>query len=143
MKKYKFIVFLIIIFVGSFGKTYSQTTFRVIVNEINPVSSLTTKAASALFLKKISKWENGTAVMPVDASPNSAIRETFSKIIHGKGTSAIRSFWQQAAFSGTSSAPPEKATDAEIVDFVKKNPGAIGYVSSTSSITGVKVVNIN
>jgi hypothetical protein len=38
--------------------------------------------------------------------------------------------------------PPEKASDAEIVAFVRDTPGAIGYVWSGADASGVKVVAI-
>jgi ABC-type phosphate transport system substrate-binding protein len=117
-------------------------TFKIIVNSSNSVTSLTKKEASDFFLKKKTKWSDGASVMPVDLTSGSKVRDDFSQQIHGKGTSAIRSFWQQAAFSGTASAPPEKSNDTEIIDFVKKNPGAIGYVSSNSNTDGVKTISI-
>ena len=86
---------------------------------------------------------NGMSVLPIDLFSSSSVREAFSQSIHGKSTAAVRNYWQQAAFSGTASAAPEKATDGEVVDFVKKNPGAIGYVSVFASTEGVKVINVN
>jgi len=38
--------------------------------------------------------------------------------------------WTKKAFRDGLNAPPLKATDAEVLLFVKSNPGAIGYVSS-------------
>lgn len=124
------------------GNIYSQT-FKIIVNTNNNTSSITAKEASDMFLKKKTKWANGTVVMPVDLSSNSSVREAFSKQIHNKNTASIRSFWQQAAFSGSGTAPTEKETDSAVIEFVMKNPGAIGYVSSSANITGVKTITIN
>jgi ABC-type phosphate transport system substrate-binding protein len=44
-------------------------------------------------------------------------------------------------FSGKDVPPPEKGTDADVVAFVKSNPGAIGYVAAGSA-DGVKVVSL-
>jgi ABC-type phosphate transport system substrate-binding protein len=140
MKKY--ILTTIVLMFTILGIAHAQS-IKIIVNSSNETSSLTPKEASDLFLKKKSKWANGAAVMPVDLNSGSNVREEFSQKIHGKSVAAIRNFWQQAAFSGTASAPPEKANDAEVIDFVKKNAGAIGYVSSLAAIDGVKVININ
>ncbi len=55
-----------------------------------------------------------------------------------------RSFWQSAIFSGRDIPPPKKATDAEVVAFVARYPGAIGYVSRTTPlVAGVKVLQIH
>jgi ABC-type phosphate transport system substrate-binding protein len=117
-------------------------SYKVIVNTSNSTSSISKKDISDLFMKKKIKWDNGTAVMPVDLGASSKVRETFSQEIHGKSVGAIRSAWQQAAFSGTGSAPPEKTGDAEVIDYVKKNPGAIGYVTTSTKTEDVKVIDI-
>lgn len=117
-------------------------SFKVIVNESNAVASLTAKEASDFFLKKKTKWPTGTSVMPVDLSSGSSVRETFSQQVHGKNTAAIRNYWQQAAFSGAGTAPSEKVSDADVVEYVKKNAGAIGYVSASASTGGVKTISI-
>jgi ABC-type phosphate transport system substrate-binding protein len=123
-------------------KLNAQSSYVVIVNKSNAATALTKKEASDLFLKK-TKWKDGSAATPVDLVSNSKIREQFTLEIHGKSISAIRSFWQQAAFSGTASAPPEKANEMEVIEFVKKNSGAIGYVSASAPLSDVKVLTLN
>ena len=138
----KILILLAAVFITALGEVSAQS-FKIIVNQSNGTNSLTKKEASDFFLKKKAKWTSGIVVMPVDLASGSRTRESFSQQIHEKGTSAIRSFWQQAAFSGTASAPPEKASDDEVIDYVKKNPGAIGYVSSTANTSSVKVISVN
>ncbi len=118
-------------------------SFRVVVNSNNPVVSITARDASDYFLKKETKWANGQTVVPVDLSPKSSVREDFSTFVHGKSVAAIKSYWQQFVFAGKGTPPIEKNTDAEVVEFVKKNPGAIGYVSVNADVSGVKVITIN
>jgi len=135
------IALLTLFLLAGLTNTFAQS-FKVIVNNSNTVSSLTSKEVSDLFLKKKTKWPSGTVVVPVDLSSGSSVRENFSQKIHGKSTTAIRSFWQQAAFAGTASAPVEKSVDDDVIAFVKKTPGAIGYVSSTAALNGVKTINV-
>lgn len=137
MKKIVFVILLIMMGSNIFAQSY-----KVIVNTANLALSLSTKEVSDFLLKKKTKWADGTTVMPVDLNSNSQTREDFSKYIHGKSTGVIRSYWQQSAFSGTASAPPEKASDAEVIEYVKKNKGAIGYVSVASNTNGVKTINL-
>ena len=115
---------------------------RVVVNEANSVSSLSRQEISDLFLKKTSRWEQLGLVMPVDQPEGAAVRETLNREIHHKSLSAVRAYWQQRIFSGRDVPPPEKEGDAEVLSFVRKNPGAIGYISSTASAAGVKVVEV-
>lgn len=137
----KILALLIVLTVITAGSTYAQ--FKVVVNSANGITSLSKKEASDFFLKKKAKWADGTTVAPVDLSASSKTREAFSQQVHGKNTAAIRNFWQQAAFSGSATTPPEKASDEEVIEYVKKNPGAIGYVSAAASTAGVKTISIN
>ena len=117
--------------------------FKVIVNSSNPITSMTSRDVSKMFLKKRSKWDNGAKVHPVDLPLDSPARETFSAAVHGKTAAKINSYWQAQVFSGRAGAPPVKNTQAEIVAFVMADPGAVGYVSSTTNVSGVKVIEVN
>ena len=134
---------LLILFVSfTFINESKAQTYIIIVNKSNAVESLSKKEVSDLFLKK-SKWSDGSVAIPVDLASHSSVRAQFTQEIHGKSVSAIRSYWQQAAFSGTASAPPEKSSDSDVIDFVKNNPGAIGYVSSSANISSVKKLDVH
>jgi ABC-type phosphate transport system substrate-binding protein len=122
------------------GGDVSAAEFQIIVNASNPVKSLSAEEAAKYFIKKVAKWENGAVVMPVDQVQKSPVRVAFTNDVHGKAVSAIVAYWQQQIFSGGSIPPPEKATDAAIIAFVKANPGGIGYISAGVAADGVKVV---
>lgn len=117
-------------------------SFKVIVHEANPVASLRAGYVSQLFLNKISRWEDGGKVKPVDQSPRSAARAEFSQSVHGRPIRAIKSYWQQMIFTGRGLPPVEFDSDAEVIDFVRSNPGAIGYVSDGAALEGVKAIEV-
>jgi ABC-type phosphate transport system substrate-binding protein len=120
----------------------AKPAFQIVVNEANPVSALSRQQVSDLFLKKNTQWPGLGLVLPVDQPEASAVRDSFNREIHGKSSSAVRAYWQQRIFSGRDVPPVEKDGDAEVLAYVRKNPGAIGYISSTSSTAGVKVVEV-
>ena len=97
---------------------------------------------SKLLLKKTTKRDDGTKALPVDQRADAAVRIDFSKEILGKSVSSVKSYWQKLIFSGRAVPPPVKASDAEVVAFVKANPGAVGYVSASTSVDGVKVLKV-
>ena len=82
-------------------------------------------------------------MQPVDLKAGSAVREEFSRVVLGRSTDAVVSYWQAWVFSGRGSLPPEKSSDAEVIAYVKANPGAIGYISSTAQFEGVKVLEVS
>ena len=125
------------------GTALQAQGYTVVVNAANPAASLTKAQAADLFLKKSDKWSHGAAAAPVDQQKASPIRESFSKGVHGRAASAVASFWQQQIFSGKDVPPPEKGSDADVLAFVRSNPGAIGYVSAGADLgAGVKAIAI-
>lgn len=115
--------------------------FKVVANGSVPVRALSRRALSDLFMKKSTTWEGGAAVVPVD-NATAAVREEFSRSVHGKPSAAVKSYWNQQIFSGRSLPPLEKASDADVLAYVKATAGAVGYVSSTADTSAVKVITI-
>ncbi len=116
--------------------------YRLVVNPANPATTVTRVEASRMFLKKVVTWPNGWTVSAVDQERGSAVRQAFSKDIHQKDADAIAAHWQTVVFSGRDVPPPIARSDAEVLAFVRANPGAIGYVSGTSAVEGVKVLTV-
>lgn len=121
---------------------HAQTGFRVIVNPANPVTSLRESELSRLFLKKTVSWPTGAPVAAVDQDRTSSVRRAFSLEVHAKDPDAIVAFWQTMVFSGRDMPPPVKGSDASVLEFVRSNPGAIGYVSEGADLAGVKPVAV-
>jgi ABC-type phosphate transport system substrate-binding protein len=118
----------------------AEPAYRLVVNPANPVAALTRADAARLFLKKTAKWPNGWPVQVIDQERGSAVRQTFSRDVHQKEADAVVSFWQTVVFSGRDVPPPIAKSDAEVVAYVRANPGAVGYVSSATELAGVKAV---
>lgn len=135
-------VFLSLLVLASFPAGVVAGDYVVIVHPDNPVDSLSKDELSKLFLKRMTKWKTGDAVTPVDQPQASAIRSAFSKSVLGKPVGAVVSYWQQQIFTGRDVPPAEKAGDAAVIAFVRANAGAIGYVSSGSAASGVRVVPV-
>jgi ABC-type phosphate transport system substrate-binding protein len=115
--------------------------YNVVVNSANPVTSLHRTELADLFLRRTSRWGDGSTVLPVDG-PDSPTRESFSKDVLGKKTAAVRSYWLQVIFSGRGVPPPEKPSDTEVIAYVKAHPEAIGYISAAIAPEGVKLLKV-
>ena len=114
-------------------------SYKVIVNPSNPLTSISYENVSRIFLKKTTTFPNGRSAAPVDLPGNSSIRQHFSEDVHGKPASAVEAYWQQLIFSGRD-IPPAQKNEKGVLDFVRSNEDAIGYVSATTDTPGVKVV---
>ena len=135
-------VALILVGLSAAPTAHGNGGFQLIVHPSNPVDSLPSERVSAIFRKKISRWENGKRTLPVDQAPKSKVRENFSNAIHGKSVSAIKSYWQREVFAGREVPPPQKASDAEVIAYVASHPDAIGYVSTNASTSKVKTISV-
>ena len=126
------------------GAALAAEEFKVVVNAARGATTLTRERVSRLFLKQDVAWGDGSLVLPVDQTDRVPVRAAFSKAIHGRDVSAIKSYWQRQIFSGTAVPPPEKASDREVLDFVRANPGAIGYVAAdTPPGSGVVALSVS
>jgi ABC-type phosphate transport system substrate-binding protein len=95
--------------------------YKVIVNEANPVSTMTAPEVAQIFLKKKTTWPSGTPAVPVDQTSGRA-RAAFSQEVLGRDIAAMRLYWQQQVFSGRATAPDEKPSDAAVMAVVRDNP---------------------
>jgi hypothetical protein len=81
-------------------------------------------------------------IRPVDLRPQAAARLRFTERVLKRSIGAVRSYWQQRIFSGRDVPPPEVDSDEAVVAFVSKSAGAIGYVSGTAKLQGVRELAI-
>jgi hypothetical protein len=96
-----------------------------------------------MFLKEVTRWDDGEAVHPVDLRGDSDTRSKFSESVIRRSIAAVRSYWQQRIFSGRGVPPPELESDADVVRYVLKYRGSVGYVSSRADIGKSKVLSVN
>jgi ABC-type phosphate transport system substrate-binding protein len=114
--------------------------FRVIVHPGNPVSSVERKFLEDAFLKKVTVWPSGEVIKPVDLPPDSPVRRRFSHDILNRSVEAVKGYWQQRIFSGRDVPPPELDGDDEVVKYVLKHEGGVGYVSGTAETGDCKTL---
>jgi ABC-type phosphate transport system substrate-binding protein len=114
--------------------------FRIVVNPANAIGSADRKFITDAFLKKITRWPTGELIRPVDLPSESATRRRFTEDVLARSVAAVKSYWQQLIFSGRAVPPPELDGDEDVIRYVSKNPGAIGYISGVGEAGGVKVL---
>jgi ABC-type phosphate transport system substrate-binding protein len=112
--------------------------YQIIRNPHNPVEIVDRQFLEDAFLKKKTSWPTGSPIRPVDLPPTAPARREFSDHMLRRPVEAIRSFWQQRIFAGRDLPPPELKSDEEVVKFVMREPGAIGYVSNNAVLNGTK-----
>lgn len=111
-----------------------RVEYHVIVNAANPITTISRDDLSRIFLKQMTRWPEGGGIAAADLAPNSPVRERFTRDVHGRSVSAIRAYWHRQIFTGHAVPPVERASDAEMLEFVARDTNAIGYVSAATPL---------
>jgi ABC-type phosphate transport system substrate-binding protein len=120
----------------------AQGGFVVIVNRGSSVTKLKRADISMLFTRRVTRWPNGNEVHPVDQVASSPTRRVFSDSVLRMNVPRVKNYWQGMVFSGRGDPPPERASDEDVIDFVRTNPDAIGYVSASAATSDVKIIAV-
>jgi ABC-type phosphate transport system substrate-binding protein len=134
----------VVLLAGLAGPAAAQDPeYRVIVNASNPSARLTTQQVADYFLNRGAQWTHGGEVSAVDQSARSPIREVFTRRVMGRTVDFVVNHWKQRMMADRVPPPPVKGSDAEVIEYVGKNKGAIGYVGPTVALpASVKVVPV-
>jgi ABC-type phosphate transport system substrate-binding protein len=118
--------------------------FRVVVHPSVAGTSIRRVDLAAIFLGKASRWGGGGLAVPVDQSGTSRVRRAFSEAVLGMPVPTVVQYWQKLMFGASPVRPPAvKGSDAEVLAFVAKTAGSVGYVSKEAALPpGVKAVAV-
>ena len=116
--------------------------YQVIVHREVKGTRIPRPILSSSFLKQAPNWGDGSPILPVDQSLQSAVRRSFSDDILSQGVIQVQVYWQRRMSRGVTP-PPVKGSDDEVVRYVASTPGAIGYVTATTPLPeSVKLIEL-
>jgi ABC-type phosphate transport system substrate-binding protein len=113
----------------------------VIVNKEVPSSSLDKASLSDMYLGKKTLWDKNTKVT-LSVLKGGAVHDQFMQNFVGKTAAQFQSYWNKLLFTGAGTPPTAFKTEKEIVDFVSKTRGAVGYIDSATPHDAVKVLSV-
>jgi len=114
---------------------------KVIANSSVGASSVSADELKGVFLATKTSLSDGSHVEPV-LLKGGATHEAFLKEYVGKTDSAFETYYRSLVFTGKASMPKALASDGDMVAYVAKTKGAIGYVSAGSATAGVKTLEV-
>jgi ABC-type phosphate transport system substrate-binding protein len=120
-----------------------EAAYKVIVNAANPVALMKRDQIATLFLNRKTAWAHGPTGDAVDQSMTSKVREAFSIEVLGQPLLGIQNYWRKRLIEFREAPPLVKGSDEEVIAYVAKTPGGVGYVSAATTLpAGVKVVKV-
>ncbi len=135
-------------FAGAFAgisvekKSKNFSEIAIIVNPENPVSTISSKDLKNIYKLKKNTWPTGKKIEAVNLKKRDPIRKKFSYIILAKSASRMDKFYLKQALSGKGQPPRVLSSSGDVLDFVRYNKNAIGYIDIKEVDDSVKVLSI-
>jgi ABC-type phosphate transport system substrate-binding protein len=114
----------------------------VIVNPESGVTSLTKDQIRNLYLGRAKYLRPGLVALPVEQVSPADVRERFYGNLVRLPVAQVRAYWARLYFSGLAQPPRQTDSDAETLQVVALNRGAIGFVDEAKVDARVRAVLI-
>lgn len=144
MKKLKLLPLLALVAIfGSADSLAGEVAdeVKVIVNLRVRADSISAAELRRIFLEENNSLADGTHVQPV-LEKNGSVHEAFLREFLDRSDDDLQTYYRTLVFSGRAAMPKELGSDAEMVDYIARTKGAIGYVGAETSTDSVKVLKI-
>ena len=118
----------------------ARADIAVIVNTANPVSQMNQQQIADLYLGRTRNFPNGEFALVFDHFRDSPLRARFFQTLSAMSQQQINAYWSRMMFSGQVIPPQQLPDDRTVLEIVRRNSGAIGYVSSQIADTTVRTL---
>lgn len=117
-----------------------RADFYIVVSETSPQSSLTRTEALHLFMGRKRALANGQVVQIFDMPGEKVKRAGFYRALSGMSLAQVTSYWARLMFSGQNLPPQSLRDEAAMVEAVRSNPNAVGWLGSEPITKGLRTV---
>ncbi len=131
------------ILVGTFmalSSAHARADIYVVVNKSNPVHSLTQKEVVNIFMGRTHAFAGGDYVRAFDLPRDSGAHEQFYQLLIGMTVAQVNTYWARLIFTGQTLQPKALDNEDAMIETVRRNPGAIGYLTQEPLDKDVQVV---
>ena len=114
---------------------------KVIANGSVKADAISANEVKSVFLEEYNSLRDGTHVEPV-LEKDGPVHQAFLHEYLGGTDDDLQNYYRALVFSGRGSMPKQLGSDAEVVAYVARTKGAIGYVSAETIGGDVKTLTI-
>ena len=114
---------------------------KIVANPSLTAGSISIAELRSVFLLQRRTLKDGSSVEPV-LGKNGGTTDAFMKRFLNRDSEEVHTYYQGLVFTGKGSMPKQLSSDAEVVAYVARTRGAIGYVSSDTDTGQVKVLAV-
>ena len=112
---------------------------KVIVNPSVKADTISAAELRRVFLEEKNSLADGTHVEPV-LEKDGPVHKVFLQEYLGRSEDDLQAYYRTLVFTGRGAMPRVLGSDAEVVAYVARTRGALGYVSGAASAEGVKTL---
>jgi TonB family protein len=114
---------------------------KVIANSSVRADTISATELKLIYLEQKNSLDDGTRVEPV-IQKDGHVHKSFLHEYLGKTDDDLQTYYRTLVFTGKGSMPKELGSDADVVAYVSRTKGAIGYVSADIDTDGAKTLGI-
>lgn len=112
----------------------------VIVNKENTVTELSKREIIDLYMGRNLYFPDGKLALRLDHPPTSEEREQFYQSLVKKTVAQVNAYWAKLLFTGRATPPMLMGNSDQVLDTIRNNRNAIGYIDEADLDQSVKVV---
>ncbi|MEW6079640.1 MAG: hypothetical protein AB1724_17670 [Thermodesulfobacteriota bacterium] len=117
-------------------------TIYVIANLNVPDSALSKSELQNVYLGKKDKWSDNQKINFTELN-SGPCHEAFLQQHVGRTDFQFQNYWKKQIFTGQGQPPRGFDAEADLIDYVSKTSGAIGYSCTKPDSAKVKILTIN
>lgn len=121
------------------GAPAARADYYIVVSEQNPVTRLSQTEVLHLFMGRSRAFPGGHAAVTYDIDAGTQ-REGFYRALSGMSQAQVNSYWARLMFSGRSLPPLRLQHEADMVQKIRNDPKAIGWLFSDPVQKGLRTV---
>lgn len=140
MRNPKLLSLLVAVALGG-TPTVQTGEIKIIANRNVDVSEISRDELNRIYLMTKTSLPGASHVEPV-LEKDGTVHDLFLKEYIGRTDTALTTYYRSLMFSGKALIPRSFDSDPEVVAYVARTKGAVGYVRTTASTTGVKTLKV-
>ena len=124
------------------GVREASGQLAVVVNRGNEIKGVTLQSLQDIYARNKVSWSNNHKIFPVSMKSNLAITRSFFEKALDKSPREMKRTWIRLTLSGAGAPPKVVGSEAEVLLYIAKNEGAIGFVDVDKVNDSVKVLAV-
>jgi ABC-type phosphate transport system substrate-binding protein len=134
-------LFLVVLISFIFLPVLAQGDILIITNKNVAVDTLSKSELKEIFLGSRIKWKDNKSVH-FAISGDESMHSEFLKTYINRSESQFKRHWKKMVFTGKGEKPKTFKTKEELLEYVSKTDGAIGYIDDNTVAVNVKTIKL-